>query len=234
MADSGYEEILASQLHSGVQALRERRWADARDALVAVANDPELEAAEGLRDIRGRALTLLCQALIELEDLDEAEVWLERANTVVTLEHGLETAVRELRDRLTGSRAAQTRAAAATARAQRLAEAPMEALLALPITSRVDHLLARANGLHENDPTEAARTARVALEHAIDDRGRVFSHLTLARVEPTTAAGSILAAHALADRSSNTALITAVCKAAEVAGVLLPAQHGPAMTRDTP
>lgn len=226
---------LARRLLDGVEALRAERFDAARDALLEVAGAPELAAAADLVDVRARATTLLAQAMLGAGDLDGALPWLDAAERLLGglgdrdgLAH-----VRALRRRRDDALADRARKAQAAERLARLAATPLEALRARAPSpaALLDLLVQKANAeVEAHRPEDAAAIAREALDLAVgldSVRGEVLARLSLARAEPSSAAEQLEAAWRRAERADEFNLVGAVARAAELAGVELPALHGP-------
>lgn len=72
-------EPIAGRLAAGVRLLREGRAAEAAAALEIVCRDPELAAAQDMRDIRARSFSLYAQALWKSGRPADALPYLEAA-----------------------------------------------------------------------------------------------------------------------------------------------------------
>lgn len=72
-------ETLAARLAGGVRLLREGKPAEAAADLDVVCRDPDLAAAQDLRDVRARAMSLYAQALWKSGRPAEALPYLEAA-----------------------------------------------------------------------------------------------------------------------------------------------------------
>ena len=136
-------------IRRGVSALAEGRPADAVEALLPVAEDPELDRTEDLADVRARICSLLAQAYLEGRDPARAERWAREALRIAT-DLGDEQGRQEI---LHLHRAAVAevlqlhRDRQAQAAARSLLDTPLEILEAseAPPGERVEALVERAN-----------------------------------------------------------------------------------------
>jgi len=222
-------------LKHGVDALRAQRPDTALLHLRAVVDDPRLVEATDLADVRARALTLLAQALLDLDDhavLDEVERRLDQSAAIDPAPEP-HAALAELRDRLAAARSRALEATASAARTERLADADIEPWLQR-ITDpdrRCDLLVQKAQAeLTRGRLEEGRRMAQRALDMAphVTLRPQVMALLTVARANPDGAAGYIFEALRLADEASEPTLVGTVAKTAELLQVALPVQVGPA------
>jgi len=233
MADRSAEERLAAHLTKGVEALRQQRPDTAVLHLRPVADDHELAAAPDLADVRARALTLLAQALLDLDEPSHHDEVERRLDEAQRIDPGpVDPEVRGLTERLADARRIAMEASAREARTKRLAEADIEPLLqrVADPDRRCDLLVQKAQaeltvGRIERGRDLAARA--LAMKDEITLRPRVMALLTMARASPDDAARYLHEALALADTASAHTLVGTIARTAELLSVPLPTQHGP-------
>lgn len=220
---------------SGVEALRAGRHEEAVAALLEVASDPELAAADDLRDVRARACTMLAQALIAAGDPDASGTWLDEAERLLAAvgdAAGL-AEVRGLRRERGDALTDRARKAQAKQRLAELARIPLDELRGRASSPAMlqDLLVQKANAeVEAGRSDEAASVAREAVALAVEldsVRGEVLARLSLARAAPATATDELTAAWRRAERANEFNLVGAVARAATLAGVELPVLHGP-------
>ena len=121
---------LARQLLSGVEHLRAGRAEEACVALAAVTTDADLAAADDLVDVRARALTLLSDAQLQMDALEDATASLAEAERLVrALDDATGLAeIHEISKRVRSAREAQRQAAQRQASAARLRAITVPAL----------------------------------------------------------------------------------------------------------
>lgn len=223
-------ETLAATLTRGVAALRERRLDDAITALGAVWADPDLEAADDLRDIRARAGSLYTQALVDAgrpRDADGPCRQTIRLLRVLRDKDGL-THVRGLQDRLVAALVEEKAQATRLEEQQTIAATPLDALLAgvTGAVERAEVLVKKANAEHAVGRTETGlELATQALDLARAEGSahwEVLARLSLVRVDPQAAEAHIAAAADRAAEAEEFNLASMIARAAEVAGVPLP------------
>lgn len=226
---------LPQRLADGVAALRAGRPAQAVERLRPVWEDPDLAAAEDLRDVRARVGSLLSQALLEAGHPAEAEHFCRDAIRLLRSlrdRQGLDE-VRGLQDRIVAALAQDAEQIARRAEQERIAATPLAELLpgAEDDAARADILVKKAHALGDvGKPEEAAALAREALVLArgLDDvRIEVLAHLALGRADPEHATEHHHAAYHRAERADEFNLVSTVAAAAKSAGVTLPVELGP-------
>lgn len=225
--------MLADRLAHGVRALRERRPAEAVDALAPVAADPELAAAEDLRDVRARVLALYAQALLESGRPAEAEPVVRDAIRLVRRlgdKAGLEE-VRGLQDRVVKALVEAADQARRREEQARVAATPLDVLLAgaTDDRARAEALVKKAVALADVGDASGAALARDALDaatRAADVTWQVFALVALARHEPHAASEHLRSAARVADDADEFNLISVVVEASRTLGVPLPTHPG--------
>lgn len=239
MAEHDAAERLAAHLREGLAAMKRQAWDRALLHLRPVARSDAWAGADDLGDVQARVLTLLAQTLLERGDVadhDEIEAALGRARLCDPSPEGA-AAVSSLDERLQDARRTALEAAAAQARAQRLADADIEPWLerlADP-DRRCDLLTQKAAAeLAEGRPQAAAAFAEraMALPEAASLRSQVMARLVMARTHPADAQPYVLRALAMADAASEFTLVGTVAKTAELLGVELPVQQGPTASKE--
>ena len=234
MADPA--DRLARQLLLGVEHLRAGRMVEACTALTSVTADADLAAADDLRDVRARALTLLSDAQLQTGALEAATASLEEAERLVrALEdptglaeiHELSARVRSAHE---ARRQAQQRQVSAT-RLREMAVEDLRARLEGQPERLTDALIKKANAHADaSDDDIAVTLSRQALSLARNQRSvrlEVLARLSLARADPVQAPEQLHAAWRAADRAGEPTLVTTVARAATAQGVDLPVQAGP-------
>lgn len=226
---------LAQQLAEGVQALRDGRPEEAATLLEQVARDPDFVAAEDLRDVRARALSLWAQALLESDRASQARVPVQDALELLEAlgdEHGL-TEVRALQTRIGEAISAAFQRAARSRELKALAERPLADVLAgvTDPARRLDlHVRRTTAALEAGRPDEAAALARDAIARASeleDVRHGVLARIALAQASAPEADEALSAARDLADDANEPNLVAAVARAAEELGITLPSPEPP-------
>lgn len=228
-ADRDPTEALADRLTAGLAALRAGRAAEAAQALAEVCDDPALAAADDLRDVRARALSLCGQALIATGAPDAA---LRRLEAALALAHELGDP--EGIQQIGALRESATKALAGRqGRPPSASVAEIEARVAEPI-ARAELLIRKAAGELDAGRVEAAVALadRAAGLAPGAPRPSVLARLVLARARPAEAAEHLTAAAAIARRADEFTLVTAVARAAEDAGVSLGGTRGPDRVAD--
>lgn len=230
MRDSDHESALADQLLEAVQHLEASRPEQAAPLLRAVCGDAALAAAADLVDVRARAHSLLAQALIATGDPAGARAAVGIAERLATDLGDVEAMpiLAGLRAQISGVEAAQDAERHRSRQSTRLAQLSLEEITARVRDPRTmaEVLVRKANA--ESDagrPHEAELIARQALRDAIalgDPRLEVLARLSIARADPSQAEPQLRAALQCADQASETGLITAVAKAADLHDVVLP------------
>lgn len=219
------EARVAELLQQGLTALREQRPADAAPPL----HDAweALEHAEELQDFAARVASLLAQAHLEQGEAAQARTFahqaLRRLRSLAD-EDGL-AQVRALDEQIGAALEATRRDTVARAKAAAYAEQTTEAieLLGQSPLARADALLKHVDSLRRVGQTERAiHSAERALHWADATREQVLAHLALAElgVDPEP---HLHRALAIADGADETTLVGLIAKAAELAGVTLPA-----------
>lgn len=174
-----------------------------------------------------RALSLRAQALFQLDRIDEAADSAHRAAAAVKRlddRAGL-TQVRALRDRILQAQAGAATLARHRRQTAALADLPDQAVL-FGLTepqARAEALLRKADALADRgDMGEAAALCRRALAMAPEaespPRVEVLALLSLTRCSAGDAAELLTRARDVADRAGEPQLVTAVARAAAVAG----------------
>lgn len=226
---------LPARITSGVEALRAARWHDAVTALSPVVGDPDLAAADELRDVRARVLSLYAQACVEAGALEPADRACRDALRLLRAlgdKPGIDT-VRALQDRVVQALAREREQAARREEMARVAATPIDTLLAGATTdaARTETLLRKAHA-HADTDTGAlgAPLATEAIDLAdrlADTRLQVLARLARARCAPDHALSDLVQARDIADAAGEFNLIATIARAAEVAGVDLPREEGP-------
>lgn len=226
---------LAGLLAAAVRDLRAGRFMEAAGQLGEVVADPDLAAAEDLRDVRARAFSLLAQALLGAGRPAEAQ---EHVRAALRLLSGLQdeaglAQVRALQGQIFGALAEQ--AARDRARRERaaLAATPVEEVLA-PLAddlARAARLIEKATADEEAGAPEAA-AAHLARALALADalgavREQVLARLGLARHRPAERVDLVREAHRIAEAAAEFNLVGAITLEAGALGVPLPVIHGP-------
>jgi hypothetical protein len=231
------EHEVAGWLLAGATALADGRHETAVRELARVVGHAEFMRAEDMLDLRARALSLYGQALLESGRVRDAEAPVldaMRALRSLDDEDGLRE-VRALHRKIRDGMAARARDVAAKAALVRLSRVPLDELRASARSpfALADLLVQRANAEAElGRPAVGISLAEEALQVALgvgDVRLQVLAHLSIARCEPTRAKRELVAALDRADRASEFNMVGAIARAAEVHGVALPEQRGPAM-----
>ncbi len=233
------EEILATALLEGTEALRLGRPGRAAERLALVVSHSGLNSAPDMADVRVRARSLYAQALLESGRPTEAEppvLDAMRELRAVGDSDGLQS-VRGLHKRVREAIAAEARDAARREALQALSATPLPELRQRARTpfALAELLVQRANADAEvGQPQAGLRIAREALGLALeldDVRLEVLARLSVARCEPDTALEQLEAARARADGASEFNLVGAVARAAAAHGLQLSVQVGPDMSR---
>jgi hypothetical protein len=219
---------LPDHVRRGVEALKADRPAEAAEALRPVAEDAELAAAEDLRDVRLRVLTLYAQALLGSDRAAEAEATLRDAAALADVLEDAEgrKVVKGLRAQAATAAMEAHRKAAEAKAAAKLSAVPMADLVARnpDARARADALIRKAQAdLDVGDAASGAACAREVLENAPTAREEVLARLLLARAEPGSASQQLEAALTRATTAGEFNLVGAVAKTAELAGVPVPA-----------
>ncbi len=231
---------LAARLLDGVAHLRAGRLADCIRDLEAVCADPELAAAADLRDVRCRALTLLGDALLRSDRLDEAEAAAREAGSLARAmeDRAAVAATRDLWGRIADARRVRADEARRAAAARVLLDTPDEVLRArygADPRRLADILVRKASAAVDGAAPEVARSlAAEALDRAVSAgavREEVFARLVLARATPDAAREHVLAALSRADAAGEPTLLSTVARTADLLGVPLPVQSGPIVGR---
>jgi len=181
-------DALPQRLAEGVAALRDGKASQAVDLLQPVAESADLAAAEDLRDIRARVLTLYAQALLAAGRASDARRPLFDARELLQAlgdPDGM-AAVEELQTHVSEAISERFQAAARRRTLTALAERDVDELLAdTPADRQLEVLVERATAaLEVGRPAEAEALARRALpraEEGLDLRHQVLSLLVLAR-----------------------------------------------------
>lgn len=226
---------LPARLRAGVDALRQGRPDRAAALLASVTADPAFQAADDLRDVRARALSLQAQALFDAGRPAEAD---RPCRDAIRLLRALRdkaglSEVRALQDRIVGALAHDAEAAQREAERQRIAATPLEDLLAdaRSPSEAADRCLKKASALLDGgELAAAAPVAADALARAEDTgdvRLRVLARIAYARSHPSGALDALVAAHGLAADAAEFNLVSVVARAADVLDVALPLEAGP-------
>ncbi len=244
-AEEQEEERVAALLLEAMTHQREARYAEAEVRLAevvrALSDQPELE------DVLARAASLLAQARLETSDAvgarSAAQIAMRALRSLGDASGMAE--VRALDERIAAELDRERRAVLARARSAPLADKSLQDVLSELQAARAtdllqaDQLLRHAQALQMHDRhSEALESAEAAIQAA--DRATAIREQVLARItaaeacialaSPEQASRAEVAlrnALVLADRADETTLIGLVARAAELAGVALPAQHGP-------
>lgn len=226
---------VAQRLRDGVEALKAGRSGDAVAALRAVYEDADLAASQELADIRARVCSLYAQALLDDGQAEAAQGPVRDALRLL----------RKLRDTagLTEVRALQDRVVAALAEARaddvrraeqaRIASTPLGDLLAHASDepARVEARVKKAHALVEagllEEAADVAREAVAAAQALAHVQWEVLARIAWARAVPREAQVQLEAALQRADTANEFNLVSTIARAAEVAGVELPAHVGP-------
>jgi len=222
-------EELAQHLLQGAEELNKGHPAEATTLLKVVATDPGLQDARDLADVRARACSLYAQALLGVDEIEEAEVWIREALRI-TRQEGDMDGLRVLRtlhaDILKRKQDRQTQEDE-RARSVALAEVSVQEIVA---DARSPHELAqrlveRAAAAvevqrFEEGHTIALQALDIATEHQMT-RERVLAHLILARVEPDNAQDILVTALEVARQAHEVQLITLIAKSAQLFDVQL-------------
>lgn len=229
-------DAVAGDILGAVAALRAEQPARAVELLEGALADPSFRATAELADVRARAWTLLAQAYLAIEPVDERNV--ERAlGEALTADPAAEAACAELRGRLLDQRQARLEAEARLARAGRLAAADLQPLLekVRDPDRRLELMVQKAQAdVQCGDTTSGERIAHEVLATATVTSTRVFARLVIATAAPQLAAQQLLAAHAEADAASEFNLVGAVARTADILGISMPTQLGPRPTQERP
>lgn len=229
---------MASHLRRGIEHLRKGEAKKAISALTTVVDDDAFAAAENLTDIRGRATSLLAQALLSDGQFEQAH---RRAADALELTHSVDdsSGAAEIVDLLAQISAAEQNRAEERKRARtslRLAQtdvADLRRLYARDRQSLAEVLLKKANAELEAGRSQvASELAHEVLTQAVLQdwrRQEVLARLSIARVNPIEAETQLNAAWVRAERDSDHTLISTVARAAALAGVALPSLVGPEM-----
>lgn len=233
---------LPEQLLEAVAALRAGRVADAVSGLGPVWDDAELAAADDLQDVRARVGSLYAQALLEAGDVVQADA-VCRATIRLLRRMGDPDgvhAVRELQDRVSKALAEHAEHAQRLAEARQVAATPLATLMA-----GADDGEARAAALVRKATAHAdAGDSRTAADLAAEALGvarahhlvtwEVFARLLIVRCDPEDdlAVPHLHAAHRVAVGAEEFNLVSTVVRAAEVAGLPLPVEHGPHLGKE--
>jgi hypothetical protein len=230
---------LPEQLAGAVAALRGGRAAEAVDGLRSVWSDPELAAANDLRDVRDRVGSLLAQALLESGHVPEADTVCRQVVRSLR-QHGETEGLREVRalqDRIVRALAESDNVARGRAEAAKVAATPLELLLFTAATEE-DHARVRvqkANALWVSEQRDEARAlAHEGLEraeHAASVTWTVFARTLLAEIEAdddtVLAEAHLAAALHLAAGAKEFNLVSTVAQTAKQLGLALPLEAGP-------
>jgi hypothetical protein len=231
-------EAIAAALAEGVRALRAGRADDAVPLLVRVCDDEALAAAEDLRDVRARALSLCAEALLLAGRAPEA---LRRAGAALAAARRLGDieGVQEIEQLQQRIAAAAPGSPGEGEAAPRLSERERASLRAAgvdavdelyagaPAELRGDWLLRRATVAAEDDQVQLAVSAaeRALAEGAEVVRIAVLARLLLARLEPDRAPHLLQEAVDVARDAGAHTLVAAVARAAALAGQALDSER---------
>lgn len=232
------EVRLAALLRRGLAHLRAGQTREAVEALGVVVDDADLAQAHDLRDVRARACSLYGEALLahgRTEDavraLDQAIASLRALGDVdgVDQVESLRASARvaPARDATGPPHAREPRAE----RPDRSSGVAPEALVA-GVTEPVDRaeaLLRKASADLGAAHPAAAESARLAVEAARASgsaRHEVLARIALAHASPDEAVANLSAAWERAVRDAEPALVAAVARAADLAGVARPGASG--------
>lgn len=226
---------LPDALAAGVAALKGGRAAEAVVHLRPVYEDTQLAEAEDLRDIYARVCSLYAQACLDHGEVTEADQAVRKAVRWTRLlrdRAGLE-AVRTLQDKVVARLVQDQQQAQRRIEEERMAATPLEDLIT-PLsdpkeiaTTMVKKALAEVD---YGDPTRAEHIATDALSRfeAIGDvHGQVTALIALSRACPSRALDTLVDGLDRADRAGEFNLVSTIARAAEVAGVTLPAHQLP-------
>lgn len=233
--------LLPDAVAAALAALQAGDWKRGADLLEPVATDDELRDRPDLADIRARVLSLLAQACLGSGQLDAASRWVAEAEVIARRlddADGL-TQILALREEVDAARDRAIRQAAADDRLRRIAKLPAETVVAMADDPGSGWLEYATAALTVGRLERARDAAHHALAHAAGSaspvRTRVMAYLALARAEPEEAEGHLTAGWREADRHDEFALVTAVARAAEEAGLRIAEHRLPSATaRDTP
>jgi hypothetical protein len=194
-----------------------------------VTGDPEFAADPTLTDIRARAWSLQAQALLACDQPRKARQCAREAHRLASAlddTQGL-AAVQALKQTIDQALSAKLAHDPASAAVQQAAATPLATLLSGvndPAAQRQVLLTKASAELQSERPDAAAQLAHQVLALAKDaghPRDQVLALLTLARAAPDQAVAWVTKAHRCADAASDPNLITAVVRAASLAGVEL-------------
>lgn len=220
---------------SGLAALRAGRAADAQASLAIAWNDPDLQAAEDLADVRARVGSLYAQAALGAGQLDVADRACRDALRLLRRlgDRGGLDQVRKLQDEIVVALARAAEHAQRLAEQRTVASTPLAHLLA-GVTDpmvRAELLVKKATAhadLGEHDAGLPLAQEALSLAHTHDStQWVVLANLALVRLDPAHAGDHLIAAHTRADAADEFNLISTVARAATLAGVSLPAHPGP-------
>lgn len=227
------EATAAKALQEAVAHLGAKRFSEALPLLASA--EASLAVSPDLEDFHARTLSLLAQALLELNRPTEART---RAHAAIRILRRLQDGeglkeVRALDERIGAAIDQTKRATLAKARAKTMASRTteeVEAATASPLAA-ADALLKHAAAKQlTGDLAGAAASARraiLAADTAQSVRERVLARLALAEAEPRDASEPLRTALDIADSADETTLIGLIARAAELADVALPQHHGP-------
>ncbi len=220
MVEEDRSEEVADLVRRGVVAAKAQKWTEAAALLLAAVDDPALVSSVDLQDVRARVLAVYARALLEsgqpAEALVRAEQALLLAGIVGDSEEvpDLKALVETARVALASSRRAANKPPGA-ALDEDPNDAPSDAARALAWCRKAEALL--ASGRAAEALVAAEQAISLAPHEAI--RTRMLARLVGARAAPEQAQVLLNAAWIEADAQSESTWLTAVAKAAVLAGL---------------
>jgi tetratricopeptide (TPR) repeat protein len=217
-------EELAQHLLQGAAKLNEGHVAEATALLKVVATDPDLQHASDLTDVRARACSLYAQALLGMDDVEEAEAWIQEALRITRPLGDMDglRVLRGLHSEIMQRKKERQTQADEHVRSIALAEMPVHEIVANARSpyELAQRLVERAQAAVEVGRLEEAlsiaqQAQSVAVEHQMT-RERVLAHIILARVEPHKAQEILEAALAVARQDHEVQLIALIAKTAKL------------------
>lgn len=222
---------LADRVRLGVEALRRGEFAVAADVLGAARDDAAWAAADDVADLRARVASLYAQALLGAGRIDEADrAVVDALRLVKPLGDATALAeVRALQGEIVKARVEARQREAEAAERRRVADTPVDELLAGVADPDRQAALLNQKATAEIDlgrTKSGEALARRALALATSPREQVFARLAIARTAPREATEQIEAAWACASDANEFNLVAIIARTAELLGVTVARLEG--------